>query len=59
MPHILIVEDDTGINNSTARYLRRKGCLCSPGPSDPRGGPELRETIRDLVARRGVGALIE
>ena len=29
MSHILIVEDDTDINNSTAEYLRRQGCLCS------------------------------
>ena len=29
MPHILIVEDDTDINNSTAAYLRRQGCVCS------------------------------
>ena len=28
MPHILIVEDDTDINNSTAQYLRRQGCQC-------------------------------
>ncbi len=28
MPHILIVEDDTDINNSTAQYLRRQGCEC-------------------------------
>ncbi len=28
MPRILIVEDDTDINNSTAGYLRRKGCEC-------------------------------
>ena len=28
MPRILIVEDDTDINNSTARYLRRQGCEC-------------------------------
>ena len=28
MPHILIVEDDTDINNSTAEYLRRQGCVC-------------------------------
>ena len=26
MPRILIVEDDTDINNSTAQYLRRQGC---------------------------------
>ena len=28
MPRILIVEDDTDINNSTAAYLRRQGCEC-------------------------------
>ena len=28
MPRILIVEDDTDINNSTAQYLRRQGCSC-------------------------------
>ena len=28
MPRILIVEDDTDINNSTAEYLRRQGCEC-------------------------------
>ena len=26
--HILIIEDDTDINNSTAQYLRRQGCEC-------------------------------
>ena len=26
--HILIIEDDTDINNSTAAYLRRQGCEC-------------------------------
>lgn len=28
MPCILIIEDDTDINNSTAQYLRRQGCAC-------------------------------
>ena len=28
MPRILIVEDDTDINNSTAQYLHRQGCEC-------------------------------
>ena len=37
MPHILIVEDDTDINNSTAEYLRRKGCLCSQAFSGTEG----------------------
>ena len=37
MPHILIVEDDTDINNSTAAYLRRKDCLCSQAFSGTEG----------------------
>lgn len=28
MPRILLVEDDTDINNATAEYLRRRGCTC-------------------------------
>lgn len=28
MPRILLVEDDTDINSSTAQYLRRQGCEC-------------------------------
>lgn len=37
MPHILIVEDDTDINNSTAEYLRRQGCVCSQAFSGTEG----------------------
>ncbi|MCI8811001.1 MAG: response regulator transcription factor [Oscillibacter sp.] len=37
MPHILIIEDDTDINNSTAEYLRRKGCQCSQAFSGTEG----------------------
>lgn len=37
MPHILIVEDNTDINNSTAEFLRRKGCLCSQAYSGTEG----------------------
>ncbi|MDE6898465.1 MAG: response regulator transcription factor [Lawsonibacter sp.] len=37
MPRILIVEDDTDINNSTAEYLRRKGCQCSQAFSGTEG----------------------
>ena len=37
MPHILIVEDDTDINNSTALDLRRQGCLCSQAFSGTEG----------------------
>ena len=28
MPRILIIEDDTDINNAAAAYLRRQGCEC-------------------------------
>ena len=37
MPHVLIVEDDTDINNSTTEYLRRQGCLCSQAFSGTEG----------------------
>lgn len=37
MPDILIVEDDTDINNSTAEYLRRQGCVCTQAFSGTEG----------------------
>ena len=37
MPYILIVEDDTDINNSTAEYLRRQGCVCAQAFSGTEG----------------------
>ena len=37
MPHILIIEDDTDINNSTAAYLRRQGCECTQAFSGTEG----------------------
>ena len=37
MPHILIVEDDTDINNSTTEYLRRQGCVCTQAFSGTEG----------------------
>ena len=37
MPHILIIEDDTDINSSTAQYLRRQGCKCSQAFSGTEG----------------------
>ena len=37
MSHILIVEDDTDINNSTAEYLRRRGCACTQAFSGTEG----------------------
>ena len=37
MAHILIIEDDTDINNSTAEYLRRQGCVCTQAFSGTEG----------------------
>ena len=37
MPCILIIEDDTDINNSTAEYLRRRGCQCAQAFSGTEG----------------------
>ena len=49
MPHILIIEDDTDINNSTAAYLRRKGCLCTQAFSGTEGRRLWREGGGDLL----------
>ena len=37
MSHILIIEDDTDINNSTAAYLSRQGCICTQAFSGTEG----------------------
>ncbi len=49
MPHILIVEDDTDINNSTAAYLRRQGCVCTQAFSGTEGRLFWREGGFDLL----------
>lgn len=49
MPHILIVEDDTDINNSTAEYLRRQGCQCTQAFSGTEGRLLWREGGFDLL----------
>ncbi len=67
MPHILIVEDDTDINNSTAEYLRRQGCRCSQAFSGTEGrllwqagGAGLGLAIvRELMERMGGQAFAE
>ena len=46
MPRILIVEDDTDINNSTAQYLRRQGCACVQAFPAPRDGCSGRRAAR-------------
>ena len=49
MPHILIIEDDTDINNSTAGYLRRQGCLCTQAFSGTEGRLLWKEGAFDLI----------
>ncbi len=49
MPHILIVEDDTDINNSTAQYLRRQGCTCAQAFSGTEGLLLWREGAFNLI----------
>ena len=49
MAHILIIEDDTDINNSTAEYLRRQGCVCTQAFSGTEGRSLWREGGYDLL----------
>ena len=49
MPHILIIEDDTDINNSTAEYLRRQGCACTQAFSGTEGRTLWRTGGFDLL----------
>ncbi len=49
MPRILIVEDDTDINNSTAEYLRRQGCVCAQAFSGTEGRLLWKEGGFDLL----------
>ncbi len=49
MYQILIVEDDTDINNSTAAYLRRQGCACIQAFSGTEGRLLWKEHGCDLM----------
>ena len=49
MYRILIVEDDTDINNSTAAYLRRQGCACMQAFSGTEGRLLWKEQGCDLI----------
>ncbi|WP_322169116.1 response regulator transcription factor [Acutalibacter caecimuris] len=49
MPHILIIEDDTDINNATARYLRRHGCQCTQAFSGTEGRMLWKSSGCDLL----------
>lgn len=49
MPHILLVEDDADINNSTAAYLHRQGCTCTQAFSGTEGRLLWRDGGFDLL----------
>ena len=49
MPRVLIIEDDTDINNSTAQYLRRQGCGCVQAYSGTEGRLLWQEGGFDLL----------
>ena len=49
MPNILIIEDDTDINNSTSKYLRRHGCQCTQAFSGTEGRMLWKSSGWDLL----------
>ena len=49
MARILIIEDDTDINNAAAEYLRRRGCACDQAFSGTDGLRLWREGGYDLL----------
>ncbi len=49
MPNILIIEDDTDINNSTAQYLWRHGCQCIQAFSGTEGQLLWKSSGCDLM----------
>ncbi len=49
MPNILIIEDDTDINNSTSKYLRRHGCQCAQAFSGTEGRMLWKSSSWDLL----------
>ena len=49
MPHILIIEDDTDINNAVAEYLTARGCRCTQAFSGTEGRLYWRQGGVDLI----------
>lgn len=49
MPHILIVEDDTDINNAVADYLTARGCRCTKAFSGTEGRLYWQQSGADLI----------
>ena len=49
MPHILIIEDDTDINNAVAEYLSARGCRCTQAFSGTEGRLYWKQGGVDLI----------
>ena len=49
MPHILIIEDDTDINNAVAEYLTARGCRCTQAFSGTEGRLYWKQGGADLI----------
>lgn len=49
MPHILIIEDDTDINNAVADYLTARGCRCTQAFSGTEGRLYWQQSGADLI----------
>lgn len=49
MPHILIIEDDTDINNAVAEYLTSRGCRCTQAFSGTEGRLYWKQGGADLI----------
>lgn len=49
MPHILIIEDDTDINNAVAEYLAARGCRCTQAFSGTEGRLYWKQGGVDLI----------
>lgn len=49
MPHILIIEDDTDINNTVTEYLTARGCRCTQAFSGTEGRLYWKQGGADLI----------
>lgn len=49
MPRILLIEDDTDINNAVCEYLTRQGCRCRQAFSGTEGLLYWRQEGADLL----------
>lgn len=49
MPHILLIEDDTDINNAAAAYLTARGCRCTQAFSGTEGRLQWQAAAPDLL----------